>query len=573
MAARSRNSFLKIINALVIIGLMVGIAAISVKMIVCGYVADDAYHVVMSYRQAIGDRLFMEMWEPHQTSAFLSAALIKLFMTATGSVESVVIFLRVCGLCCHAIVAFVLFMTVRKLMGLKEAFLLAVLFYASFPKLTAIPEFSNMQLWFVTLSLCMMLKAYEKKFDKPVFVILSATFLCLSIITYPTGIIVAVAFCVALLINRDSRNMKGFGCFVITCFAEGVAYLAAIFAGKDFKTVISNIGNVLSGDSSHMSGVNVMGESTIASFFSGFGMLLCFGLAVIMLSSITAFIIGKIRKGTGAYELCITISVIICSLITAYYVFVKQMGYDCYKLQFVVLPVEALLGAVIVKKEKESGLRGFWLLAIVSGILVFAAVVAISNLEAYVNLPLLQVALIWSIVAIFAHFSHKNILFYGLLFMAVVTIGVTGYTQKTSGIGRNIFQYNAIIADGPAKGIRVDWVVMERYKSGNADMKQIVGGDESVLVVSNDLYATPTELYMAAPLKISQYSTICTPTFGEKHLDYWAQFPDRLPALIVLEKEYEDYAGEQFIYNWLMENYEFEPVYIGDFYTFCRRVN
>ena len=34
----------------------------------------------MAYRLVQGDRMFLEMWEPHQTSAFFSAAFLWLYM-------------------------------------------------------------------------------------------------------------------------------------------------------------------------------------------------------------------------------------------------------------------------------------------------------------------------------------------------------------------------------------------------------------------------------------------------------------------------------------------------------------
>ena len=49
----------------------------SFKMIFFAVGLDEEYQLVMSYRNVRGDRLFLDMWEPHQSSAFLCALLMK----------------------------------------------------------------------------------------------------------------------------------------------------------------------------------------------------------------------------------------------------------------------------------------------------------------------------------------------------------------------------------------------------------------------------------------------------------------------------------------------------------------
>lgn len=46
----------------------------TVKIIFFGFDIDEQYAVSMAYRLLQGDRMFLEMWEPHQTSAFFSTA-------------------------------------------------------------------------------------------------------------------------------------------------------------------------------------------------------------------------------------------------------------------------------------------------------------------------------------------------------------------------------------------------------------------------------------------------------------------------------------------------------------------
>ena len=50
-----------------IIFLVLASLAVSIKSIFIDFGFDDAYSVAMSYRHLSGDRMFLEMWEPHQS--------------------------------------------------------------------------------------------------------------------------------------------------------------------------------------------------------------------------------------------------------------------------------------------------------------------------------------------------------------------------------------------------------------------------------------------------------------------------------------------------------------------------
>ena len=50
-------------------------AVTAIKILLVGYDIDEQYAIAMSYRLLRGDFPLLNMWEPHQTSAFLSALL------------------------------------------------------------------------------------------------------------------------------------------------------------------------------------------------------------------------------------------------------------------------------------------------------------------------------------------------------------------------------------------------------------------------------------------------------------------------------------------------------------------
>ena len=72
------------------------------------------------YRLAMGDRLLLEMWEPHQTSAIFTAVFIKLFLMITGGINYLNLFLRVVSFLIQGGVAVFLYKTLRKDWPLME---------------------------------------------------------------------------------------------------------------------------------------------------------------------------------------------------------------------------------------------------------------------------------------------------------------------------------------------------------------------------------------------------------------------------------------------------------------------
>ncbi len=83
----------------------------TVKIIFFGFDIDEQYAVSMAYRLVQGDRMFLEMWEPHQTSAFFSAAFLWLYMQLFHTLKYSVLFLRIVGVVLRILLLSLLFFT------------------------------------------------------------------------------------------------------------------------------------------------------------------------------------------------------------------------------------------------------------------------------------------------------------------------------------------------------------------------------------------------------------------------------------------------------------------------------
>ena len=95
MAQTRKNSILPLILVLVC-------AAVMLRSAFTGLEIDEEYALSLGYRLVSGDRLFYDMWEPHQLSSLPAAALLAVFIGITGGTTGVLVFFRLVVLACKA---------------------------------------------------------------------------------------------------------------------------------------------------------------------------------------------------------------------------------------------------------------------------------------------------------------------------------------------------------------------------------------------------------------------------------------------------------------------------------------
>ena len=116
-------------------GILLGLSLLAtMKICILGLGIDEEYAVTMACRMITEDRMFLEMWEPHQTSGFLTACLAAVFVRVTGSYDYLILFLRLAGAGIQAGISLFLYRTLRKEFSEEAAFFVAVFFYNTLPK-------------------------------------------------------------------------------------------------------------------------------------------------------------------------------------------------------------------------------------------------------------------------------------------------------------------------------------------------------------------------------------------------------------------------------------------------------
>lgn len=560
----------------IIIGLMfLAGAMVSAKMILFAYTIDESFHVTMSYRKAMGESIFGEMWEVYATSSLLCGLLEKLYLSVFSSVNGMLIFLKTCGVLFQMLVSVVLFRILKRKIYYFHAAIISFCFFTMYPKLSAIPDFSNMQQWFMVLMLCALYMAYESDWEKPVYIILAALCFSLSILSYPSQLMLVPVIFVGLFFIAGKRKLSSQLYFWVTCAVSGLVFLIYLHLTAGLGNVLNNFGDIVSGDGTHLSGQNIMGDSIIGALFDNlFTIFVYIGISVV--AGIAVFVIFNstfLRNSNKTAKTLCCVGLIICiSYFPSLFHWLKGDSYDSIKIYQLVIIIGAFV-CLCMAKTLESGARRLLMFFLILGLAVLVAVSAVSNVPLIMNVIYLQTGMIVGLVVLAVLFSdHSKLLSATLLFVFLVGIFSTGFTLRDSPYGGNVLSTRMRIQSGLAKNTYVNNNMAWLFEKQSESFKQNINDGESVLIIANTLNLPTSSLYLMKDVIISNYSTNSTPVYTETLLTYWKKYSERDPEVIVVDKSHgttSNFGENTWIYRYVMENYVLEKS--DEFLDFYRK--
>lgn len=271
----------------------------AVKMLFFAFGLDEEYQLVMAYRNVKGDKLFLDMWEPHQSSAFLCALLMRPYLAVCGK-TGVAIWLRLCGTFIHLGVSVYLYRTLRRMIRKDSAFLLGLIYFNTIPKQIMLPEFGIMQVWFLTLLSLFLIRYYDRNVitgsegvdaadesisagagsvdaaetgisvdvrdvdnagggvsvadncvRKKKYLILAAFALVLEVLSYPSCLLLYF-FVIWILWRRSGKDrLVDMGIFTGICAVCGAAYLGLLLRHNTAEGLIGTLSYIVGGDITH----------------------------------------------------------------------------------------------------------------------------------------------------------------------------------------------------------------------------------------------------------------------------------------------------------------------------------
>ena len=523
--------------------LCIGAVLVNIKSIFTDFDVDSEYAVVMSYRQLQGDAMFTQMWEPHQTSAFLITFLMWLYRAVTGTTAGIVLFLHFVGVFLWCLLTIAFYKTLKKWVDSELLLLMCVFFFAVRPKDVVLPEFSNMLIGFSVMSFCCLLQFFQHQ-NKRVWLVAASISLCLQILAYPSCLAVYLPVVILLGIYTDKKwsNILLFSC---CCLLIGAGYILQLVGKTGIHPLISGISGMIRSDSSHGSIFSIGKSNSLPGFIFGWHM------AIIALLALAAGILWYlVKKGSLKEKLIFVFAAALTVIQTANAIMYSQV-FEYVLLYAVVIG----MGVAGIKHCNEEEKRVYFTGLILSAG-SYIAVNFLTNWHPTAVIVYLILAVAVSFVPLSRWLEH-NMSFsqkafrWGILLLFCLTVilrrGIM--TRSMNRMAPTLFDLRGIVTAGPAAGIVTDYIGAYETRCDIEDWEKFVMPGDRLLVV--DDYLPHGLVYMYQDVVISAHSVISTPTYDEKLLDYWDQNPEKVPNIIAVNCWYGDMQVSED--NWIFE--------------------
>lgn len=535
------------------------VAAYVIKNIFVGADIDESYAVTVGYRLAMGDRLLLEMWEPHQTSAIFTAMFMKPFLWLTGGATDFLnLYLRVVYFVVQGAIAALLCKTLRKcvpqLAG-QDTLWLSLVFFVFSPKSIYIPDYTNLHIWFMTLLVLCLLWYYSEA--SPVrgrlwVMAMAGLSLTGDVLSYPSMVLL-LPLCLLVILRKHVQSaIRECLALVVPCVACAAIFFGYILSYMTLEQMLQVIPYVL-GDGSHQ----LTFMEKVMTWLSDFGIIGVIVAVTLALGVVTAMIYVRIKNGhqhrLGVYS--------------TFFFFGFQMvyqfgawlfgGYNAAQSLSIYVAL-VLIGIYAYHKggKKESIGYGMIVFSLVS----YAGIIFMSNWRPMILLSYLIVGALGGLLCWNSYLQSCDIRLresvLQILCGILVVSNVLGFSWLVIGGEEShstLLDVRGIHKSGFRAGIFTTYMSAYRYNT-NADQ-----WPEAVPDGSTVLYIGPSQFfYLLGDCTIASPNTISTPTYDETLFEYWEMNPERYPDVIVVESWYGDIRVDDehgFIMDWIEKEY------------------
>lgn len=589
-----------------------------VTKVLTGFDIDEAYALAIPYRVLQGDRLFEDMWEVHQTSFLIPYLFMKLYRMITGSMDGIVLFTRIVASVIHLVLSLVVYDCLKDFVAVSFpvsagnegsdngkwlAALAALMYYNFLPKWMMNMDFSMLQLWFFTLFLVCLGRAYAFKKREMVRMFAAGLMLAMDVLAYPGMLLVYPAVLVLLCLSKRKEKWRDMLSLTGGCLAAAVIFFACIFRYMSVSELVDAISHIFM-DGSHQYDVG----TKLGLYAAQWGEVLLQSLILLVPAAFCTWVIKWIyqrvklepKYGKLPFGLlfCVIFEILLSVLITFAGLFVTWGPFRLqvrYIIQFVMAfgLWKSLYGRKKGKTEKKRteeeraeeerteeerieeerteeertdgkikvGSRSMGLLflslAAFLGIL-FASNVGPVSSSSYLVIGNLLFVVFTYLAAQKSGRGMKLLVNIGaVLFLCSLIMCKGFYMRNTEYVPGDITNPLAKVEEGPLEGIYVPEDDCVRYTNDYETIQANTTDEDLVLFMGTEglcnLYANG---------KIVIPTTISTPAFNEQWVDYFTLYPDKQPTVIFLAKNTVDDRDKFFVKNkfgiWIAKRYDVE---------------
>ena len=564
----------KNIEIAMMIVLAVMAVIVSVKSVLVDFGFDDAYSVAMSYRHLSGDRLFLEMWEPHQTSIFVIDLLMLVYSIFVPSFEGASIYLNICGTLLFAGLAFFFYKEAKDVCDRFVAFAAALFLFVYRIKATVLPEFANLSVFFSVLTLLLLVR-FLKNNEKIIWLVSASLSFCLWVLAYPAC---AIGYAGVLLILVLFSKNKVRNALVMTgvCAVTGGIYVLFFALRIGIKKFYHIIKFIIHGDT-HIT--EYTGESgkiyrmITGSYFTDFlkvSMYAVIILAVLLLIKLLVhFIFKKDIKILPVFSILLFLADTVVLIIW------KMGRLPVWRNFWHISPVILVLIAVVFYKKAQSDQKRFWIMGLIlSSVTMIAGIIFSDMYLAYITPYLVLGGAVSFILIAESRYGKVAIAAFLLLALSRRMFYAGGYSQADGHHTVLTMDTAAVTGYGPNKGLRTDTSTAAKENAAYSEFGQNLSENDKAFyagMIKIDYIIDPVCMIMM-DCEISNPSTIDTPIYNDVLNSYYEINPDKYPTVIVLDAvgSEEEMVSDPYIVGWMAEQ-GFTEVSYGQYYRFYRK--
>lgn len=556
---------------------------------------DESYALAVGYRLAMGERFFSNLWEPHQLGGIVLAPFVWLYLKIAGTTTYLVVYARIVGTLLHLAVGIFLYKTAVQKGMLSRTFSLLLFFlhFTFLPKWVQCPEFELQQYWFELLGFLFFYRYYQGGQRRKVWLFLAGVSLLEQMFSYPILLVLYPVYLLGIFLcgrqgareaektTTDGRRLATKEALIFTAGAgiPGVLFLLYLRSYMTVEEFFRNVGYIFL-DESHT-------QTTTAIKWKKYGIQWMEILPPLLILLFLSLVAGTllVRKKTYSAKgerraekvlASLPVLLILSGLLQGLGGLFGNENQFFMSWRFFAI---VLLGAWAAVALRTGESQKFLWFGILPGFVILPAVLVMTNMDVNVSMAKMYasvLAVVWLAGEKMEepgradrerYFLRMGMLIFlaGLFVCRLVQIRVSGCEEAT------VLAPMQKMEEGPAKGIYMvnptAYVLEADYKV----LKEHISPEDKLLYIGNE-----SIVYLWTGAELSTPSTQGTNAYNEIYLRYYEEYPEKVPTVIVYDKELEEnpaYLNSPYnyiIYDW-MEEMGYREVLDAEYMILYRR--
>ena len=547
----------KIKNGILWILILLSVVA-AVNQLLIGFDIDEGYAVSMPFRLLQGDHLFADMWEVHQTSALLPAAFLWLFYQATGSTAYMVLYLRIVATLLHLGMTVLIYRKTRKYLTADWSLLFALLYLNLLPKWIISLDFSMQQVWGLTLLFTCLLeeRGTEKKQLWQDF--LAGLSLAFTVLAYPGMVLLypAVSVTICMCNKALSGKDKSRKCILFTagCAVSAVVFFLYILLFMPVADFLSGIPKVFM-DGTHQFTMQTKLLLYGQQWLNVVKQLLILSVLPLLAALILQIFKQKKRKEKGSLFLAFLL--LFMAETSLLMILGNLVGIQMGPFHFQVRYLLFFLCICIAGWNVRNTDRPLFYVPIFLMLVAFVGILVFSNVGPDSSSSYLGLGILAGFSLLLKKYPQKEQLLFATTVLFVLSLlFCKGYYVRITEYGPStVRQQRVQVTEGALAGIYVLPEEAEQYMQEHETVQCVTQPDDKLLFLGTDGI-----LNLSANCPFVSPSTISTPAFNEQWVEYFTEYPEKEPTVIVLAKNTIDNREKFFAQNpfgkWIAEKYD-----------------